>query len=614
MELIYTDANRNDIGYLPKYNLDIAFGNSENDFRLNVNINDNCMKQGYFFYAEGTEYGGIVDSIAVDNSTNTVSYYGRSFHGILNSKVIEPEQGQDYLIMDGEASEIISELIERCDLQSLVEVVINDGFELVNYQFKRYTLLYDGIRDMLTSIRAKLKITYSNQKIRLEVMPATDYSNDEELDSAKISMRIEKNYKPVNHLVCLGSGDLKDRAVIHLFTDEGGEVQPYATVENPKRDSEYILDKRNQVFFGTEDRSEVFDYGSAQVAENYIPIKSKPSNWNDKYTQFYKQTDEYFEQLERTYSDDYVLLEEKPYDWNVNFTKYYKKENNNYIQLDTGRKYIDWEPVTSEPRGWKKYYGEYYYYWTDGVEEEWRPIPADQKLKIYEQFTKPTDWASNKGNYYVEVVENSYQYKFKKKRNGVWQTWYTEYPQKIKTFKKPDYICEFVEKFENKRYYMKISDFVKEPRFNAKMSDFKSWSKSKFGPFYTGKSKSVAPPFSKYAVLRKVEMFNPVPFTPNLYYDKTVKENIPGFVSGKYYEKAQDRYADLVNYGIERLRDYWNQDVIEVNINFGDYQVGDIIKATESITGISVVSSITKKIVRVSENGHLAIEYEIGGI
>lgn len=90
MELIYANHDREDVGILKNPDLDLAFGGDENNFECTVGIEDHCCEDGFYIYAEGTEYGGIVDAIKIDSADDTVTYSGRTWHGMLASKMIEP--------------------------------------------------------------------------------------------------------------------------------------------------------------------------------------------------------------------------------------------------------------------------------------------------------------------------------------------------------------------------------------------------------------------------------------------------------------------------------------------------------------------------------------------
>lgn len=224
MDLIYMNKTKTDVGILQDYSFDLAFGKDENDFELTVSDNYNVCSEDYFLYIEDTEYGGIVDTIYVDSSQHEIKYKGRTWHGVLNSKVIQPDAGQNYYKVSGDVNTVISGLISRLTLSSLFRVTAGaSGFVVSNYQFKRYVLGYDGICDMLSSVGAKLKVAFNDGYVELEAVAIHDY-NDDELDSDHISLKIEKTYNPVNHLICLGQGELSARTVIHLYCDANGNI------------------------------------------------------------------------------------------------------------------------------------------------------------------------------------------------------------------------------------------------------------------------------------------------------------------------------------------------------------------------------------------------------
>ena len=53
----------------------------------------------------------------------------------------------------------------------------------------------------------------------------------------------------VNHLICLGSGELKDRTVVHLYVDANGNIS------------------RRQTFTGADEIAKVYDYAGAARAD-----------------------------------------------------------------------------------------------------------------------------------------------------------------------------------------------------------------------------------------------------------------------------------------------------------------------------------------------------------
>ena len=225
MDLIYANSNKEDIGVMKNYTFDLAYGTDENDFELTTNINNHVCEQGFILYMEGTEYGGIIDGIRVKTSSEELYYSGKTWHGILQSKIIEPGPGEDYLVCNGEANEVLGSLIDRMGLAGLFKA--SDSFSditISNYKMNRYIAGYEGIRKMLKEFGAKLKINFRDGFVVLSAEPLVDYSKDDEFDSSQIDFDVKKHYKMTNHMICLGKGELKDRTVIHLYVDAEGNI------------------------------------------------------------------------------------------------------------------------------------------------------------------------------------------------------------------------------------------------------------------------------------------------------------------------------------------------------------------------------------------------------
>lgn len=216
--------NKEDLGVMKDYVIDLAFGLDENDFECSVPISRHCCNAGYYLYFEGTEYGGIIDSIRVDESNSEVVYMGRTWHGILNSKVLEPDANQDYLTVTGDANTVLNILISRMNLSSLFKASSNPSGINVNYKMNRYIEGYTGICKMLKAHNAKLSIAFNNGYIQLSAVPLVDYSQGEQFDTDQFDFSIQKYSNHINHVVCLGKGELADREVIHVYADSNGNI------------------------------------------------------------------------------------------------------------------------------------------------------------------------------------------------------------------------------------------------------------------------------------------------------------------------------------------------------------------------------------------------------
>lgn len=224
MDLTYTNSKGVDQGVFTAYALDMSYGAEENDFELLVGSDEATVESNAFIYSEGTEYGGIVDGLKASTNGETLTYKGRTWHGMLNSKVIQPDAGENYLIVSGEANEVLAFLIVRLGLSGLfVADEESSGISVSGYQFHRYCKAYDGIRAMLASCGAKLNISWKDRAVHLSAEPIADYT-DFPVDGDTATLTVEQNSHKVNHLICLGRGELADREVIHLYADPFGRI------------------------------------------------------------------------------------------------------------------------------------------------------------------------------------------------------------------------------------------------------------------------------------------------------------------------------------------------------------------------------------------------------
>lgn len=654
MDLIYADENGIEIGIIPDYKFDIAFGNEENNFELTLDMAFHCCKKGYYVYIEDTEYGGIVDKIKVDTNAQTVVYEGRSWHGIIEKKIIEPPQGQNYKIVSGEANGILKNLIVDLSLGDLFIASEAKSAIDIFYQFSRYTSAYTGILNMLIVHDGKLKITHTNGKVLLEAVPLYNYSNDEEWNAEQLNFTIVKDYGTVNHLICLGSGDLRKRHVIHLFTDKNKGIRPYAITDTPLSDSDYILDESQQIIKGIDEVTEVYDYSNAQDTFNYILLKSIPADWYINYPNFYKKDGEEFKRLEREYADIYELLLGAPSDWSHSYLNYFYREETDYKQLS--QKYTsaykvintqpsDWENGYNnyysntdgsykkvsgvekkdyimqnvQPLDWENNYGDYKYYYSDGVTIEYKSVSGVTKYKYQLQTIQPSDWKTKYKSYFYKEPVYIYYYTEKTFNTGSkkWEKKVLPYSQPQAEIKTKTFIRKYLKK-EVQSYIYKNLSLKKAPKWAANTYYTKisyqiapTWKKN---TYYTETASIVAPEWKAETYYQDTLVEDIPEWQPNKYYRllKNV-EQPPIWKSNTYYEERVDSYADLVANGIKKLKELCDCDSVSTVLYATQkYDINDIIGDTEINTGISVYQPITKKIVKI-ENGIETIEYKTGG-
>ena len=598
MDLIYTDKNRKDISVLSDYELDEAFGKSENNFSLKISLSEHCMEPGCVIYAENTEYGGIIDTLNPNTKDSTLTYKGRTWHGILNSKVLEPNTGEDYLILSGEANSVLKEIITRLKLNDVFSVSEEDsGIEIIHYQCSRYPCAHDEIRKMLYEFMGKLTINCQMKTVLLSVSSLYDYSADEEWDANQLDFTIEKNYHPVNHLICLGSGDLKDRHVIHLFTDENGGIQPYSFYDNPYQDADYILDKRNQILKEQEEVVEVYDYGNAQDTVNYVLLTSKPQNWQNVYTNFFIAKDDKFEQLTKTVEQTYEVLTTQPSDWGKRYASYFKKNGSDYANVD-GVVQESYVKMSKKPVDWDKNYANYYVYFSDGLISEYQGVSGVSKDRYRLQTQQPSDWSVTFSDYFKKVNVYKFFYdEYKKDKSGTWI--------KVRVVKDSQVQNEITDKHAL-IFMEKVSVGIEYKALEKKAP---KWKKN---TFYTKISKQYPPKWRSGYYYRKKEETVAPEFKAGSFYQERSGEVIPSWKPNSYYIERTDHFADLVKNGIEKLKSYYNDEKITTSLDASiSYDVGDVIGSREQVTGVQAAQPITKKILKITSDGN-TVSYEIG--
>ena len=188
MDLIYTNSDMVDIGVLQDFEMDLAFGANENNFECRVPSSRHCCEAGFYLYIEGTEYGGTVDTIEVVSESQEVVYHGRTWHGILGSKIICPDSGSAYLVVSGDAHEVLSAAVSRLGLSDLFTVTDTaSGVNISNYQVDRYIDGYTGIVKMLNSVGLRLQVEFRDGKVVLSTARQYNHAADEEFQNRQSS-------------------------------------------------------------------------------------------------------------------------------------------------------------------------------------------------------------------------------------------------------------------------------------------------------------------------------------------------------------------------------------------------------------------------------------------
>ena len=247
MDLTKTDQYGKPIGYVQNANIDFEIGENEkdsiNDFEIELRRWnwDGSIEYGSRVFSPDTEFGGIVREISTDTDVNVIRAKGDTWRGMMTKKIIQPATGQDYALASGEINEIIKAMVESEFPGLFYGADTNTGVTLENYQFDRYCTLHAGLVKMLKSVGYRLDIKYKESDVgiagyvKVSAVPINNLSSEYELtNDNNMIFKTDDNRRGINHLICLGKGELKDRIVIHLYADQNGDIsqtQYYTGIE-----------------------------------------------------------------------------------------------------------------------------------------------------------------------------------------------------------------------------------------------------------------------------------------------------------------------------------------------------------------------------------------------
>lgn len=609
MDLIYAKVINNTIidqSPLHNFTLDLTFGENDNDFVLKMPESGVRLDQDMVVYVSDTEFGGIIDSIEIDTAKRMINYYGRTFQGILESKVLYPFDNSDYLIYSGEANTILGQILERLTLTNsssnelpvhpdgafLKASTEDSGIYIESYKVSstsgNYAHGYSFIREMLYSVGAKPLIINGV----LEAVPYVDYANDFEwVQGTDHNFKAKRNYNSCNHIHCMGQGNLSDRYKIDLYLDENGGLLPYAhsTITS---DADYYTDiaaladgtflekadyetiTENMVT-GVNEICEIYDYPSAQTTYHYVLQESQPSDWDtviDSSSETYGFESAYILNQEADDENEaeyvaitkpdkttrYDLLSSQPSNWTTSYEDYYVVSSSGYTNVTAG----EYTLLSSQPSNWTTSYDQYFI--KSG--NTYTTVQTYEALVLLT--SQPSNWATQYSQYYtsdgssVAGVETDGGYtEYKGKQPANWSSTYSNYYYKdgignyisVPGTSKTGYTLQS-SKPGNwnsgwKNYYMnKTTTTSSGKKKTTKVtvgSVKKSRPKWKAKTYYTSYSYTVAPDFKNYNKLytKNANYYAAPAFVANTYYYKY--SGAPTFAANTYY-----KYSDCPTFKI----------------------------------------------------------------
>lgn len=255
MVLVVADTKLGNVREIEDFTLDVAFGADENALTL-IMEEKSAPAAGQLIYIDATEYGGVIDQVKRESgrgATGTVECKGRTWHGILAGRRLSPDSGSGYLTVNGKVGGVLTSLIARMGLESLFKAASDDS--TVSYTFERFCDGYSGLMSCAKANGRKLAMRRMDGYTELSMPPIVDYAN--KVDSDLLDFTITSVHRCVNHLLCAGTGQLENRAIVHFYADEGGNVS------------------HKQTLFGIDEICALYDYSNASVDELETEGKKK---------------------------------------------------------------------------------------------------------------------------------------------------------------------------------------------------------------------------------------------------------------------------------------------------------------------------------------------------
>lgn len=274
MDVILANNNRKDVAILNKYCNIIFDLNKTKEFSIQV-ARSNYLPEMYFdsfVYVQNEEYGGIIKNVITSTELDYVELKGKTCRGMLNTKIIQPEPGESYVIKSGDVYDIMRELVDN-EYDGYIRVISGHlGIYVDRFKFNRYCTLLEGITKLLLSVGYKpiIKVIRNNGELpyfEISAEEIVDFSGKLEFtNDSNINFTMDDNRGGINHLIGLGEGELEQRMIVHKYVDQYGNITNY------------------QHFFGVDEVAETYNYSSGDpetfehdVEEKLLEMIIKPT-------------------------------------------------------------------------------------------------------------------------------------------------------------------------------------------------------------------------------------------------------------------------------------------------------------------------------------------------
>ena len=151
----------------------------------------------------------------------------------MSQYIIEPPSGEDYRTVSGGTN--LAAALSALPMHPVVEVNSTEYALGRSFQYNRYVTVHEGATRLLKaadpSLRMKFEYVESTGKVNLTIAEAEDRTDLIEISQDyddKVKLMITRDSNTPKHLICLGSGELSEREVVHLYADSSWNVSQTA--------------------------------------------------------------------------------------------------------------------------------------------------------------------------------------------------------------------------------------------------------------------------------------------------------------------------------------------------------------------------------------------------
>ena len=205
-------------------------------------------------FIDGTPWGGIIQRRVSDTTVDGVlQWEGRTWHGILADRIVEPPAGSAYYTSTGTDTACVTALISKLGLSTLFEAGTGTG-AAISYQHPRYKCGWTCLLKMLESVgeRPEFRVVRTGGTVKVLIDCVTASTLDELADGELADVEMTAEFRPYNHVIGLGQGELQNRDVVHYYADSSGVISSTKSItgmaervtvyDNPSAEHDDLVD------------------------------------------------------------------------------------------------------------------------------------------------------------------------------------------------------------------------------------------------------------------------------------------------------------------------------------------------------------------------------------